>query len=344
MHIYNLERWQHNHDFMIIYEKGESRTMQVLILTMITMIVEVIAGNIFGSMALLADGWHMGTHVAAFAISIFAYRYARRHSSDPEFSFGTGKVSVLGGFASAIALSVVALVMAFESIGRLISPAEIRFNEAIIVAISGLVINLVSAFLLQDHHDHDHDHSHDAHEHDDDDDHDDHDHEHEHEEDEHDDHGTHKGHHQDHNIRAAYMHVIADAFTSVLAIIALFSGKYLGWNWLDPIMGLVGATVITKWAYGLVKDTSSILLDQCIGSKTREKIKRVIEADSDNRVVDIHIWKVGPAHYATIISLVTHYEKPPEHYKSLLSGFEDITHVTIEVIPAGDEPCIVLNQ
>jgi len=184
MHIHNLHNWQHSHDFAVIHEHGERRTLQVLLLTAVTMAVEIVAGLTYGSMALLADGWHMGTHVAAFMITIFAYRYTRKHADDPSFAFGTGKVSVLGGFASAIALAVVALIMAIESIQRIIIPQEIHFNEAIVVAILGLIVNIVCAFLLSGHHDHSHHHHHDN--------------------------------HHDHNLRAAYIHVLADAMTSLL--------------------------------------------------------------------------------------------------------------------------------
>lgn len=311
MHTHTLEEWQHSHDFTLIHEKGEKRTIQVLALTFVTMIIEIVAGDIFGSMALLADGWHMGTHVAAFGISVFAYRYARRHAEDTSFSFGTGKVSVLGGFASAVALAVVALIMALESVGRLYSPREIHFNEAIIVAVVGLLVNLVSAFILKDSHDHGHgsEHGHD--------------------------------HHRDHNLKAAYFHVLADALTSMLAIIALFSGKYFGWERLDPLMGIVGALVIGRWSYGLVKDTSSILLDRDIGDERKEEIREAVEEDADNRVSDIHIWKVGPANYAAIISLVTHYPKNPQNYKKILNEFNELSHVTIEVNRCESEPCVV---
>jgi cation diffusion facilitator family transporter len=311
MHIHTLDNWKHSHDFAIVHEKGERRTIQVLVITLITMFAEIVAGKIFGSMALLADGWHMGTHVAAFALAIFAFHYAKRNATNPIFSFGTGKVSVLGGFASAVALAVVAVIMAFESVNRLYNPQEIHFNEAIAVAVFGLIINLICAFLLQDSHTHGHTHGHDDHE-----------------------------HHHDHNLKAAYMHVLADALTSLLAIIALFSGKYLGWGWLDPTMGIVGAAVITKWSYGLLKDTSSILLDQSISGQQKTKIQDAIEADSDNRVADIHIWKVGAAHYAAIISLVSHYSKSPDHYKNLLGGFTELSHVTVEVNQCDEKPCL----
>lgn len=308
MHIYNLQNWQHGHDFAVIHEKGESRTLLVLILTAVTMLVEIVAGNFFSSMALLADGWHMGTHVAAFAISIYAYRYSRRHANNSDFSFGTGKVGILGGFASAVALAVIALIMAIESIFRLYRPQEIRFNEAISVAILGLVVNLVSAFLLQGRNGHDHAHG--------------------------------NSHHHDHNLRAAYLHVLADALTSMLAIIALFSGKLLGLTWMDPIMGIVGALVITHWSYGLLRETSTILLDKCIDDPRKTKIIAAIESNADNRVVDVHIWKVGPLDYSAIISIVTHFPQPPEHYKQILNDFDELSHISIEVNPCPEAPCI----
>lgn len=312
MHSRTLEKWQHNHDFSIINEAGEKRTVYVLILTAITMVVEIIAGTAFGSMALLADGWHMGTHVAAFAIAIFAYRYARKHLNNPAFAFGTGKVNVLGGFASAVALAVVALLMLVESAHRFIEPQAIRFNEAIFIACLGLFINLVSAVILKDSHTHDHH---------------DHDHHHGHE---------HHGHeHHDHNLRAAYMHVLADALTSLFAIVALLSGKYFGWNWMDPLMGIVGALIITRWSLGLLKQTSPILLDSSIDQRYQDEIVKTLESEADNKVFDLHIWKVGANHYAAIIALVTHHPKPAEHYKQLLRDFDRLSHVTIEVNQCG---------
>jgi len=296
MHRRSLDKWKHNHDFVFIYERGETRTKQVLAITVITMLVEIIAGTIFGSMALLADGWHMGTHAAAFTITIFAYGYSRRHADNREFTFGTGKVSVLGGFASAIALAIVALFIGFESVLRFFEPLNIQFNEAIIVAILGLTVNLFCAFLLNIRHDNEHAHN-----------------------------------HHDHNLKGAYFHVLADALTSVLAIFALLFGKYFGWHWLDPVIGIVGALVITRWSYGLIVDTSGILLDKNINPKSAQSIQETIESDSDNIVSDIHVWQVGPVDNAAIVSLVTHYPKNPEHYKNLLQDFSRLSHVTIEV-------------
>ena len=304
MHERTLQKLQHHHDFSVRNERGERHTMYVLILTAITMVVEIVAGSVFGSMALLADGWHMATHVAAFLITIYAYRYARRHEKNTAYSFGTGKVSVLGGFASAVALAVVALVMLVESVHRLIDPQVIQFNAAIGVALIGLVINVISAFLLKDNHDHHHDHVH------------------------------------DHNLKAAYFHVLADALTSLLAIIALLAGKYFAWHWLDPMMGIVGAVIITRWSYGLVKQTGPILLDGSIDEQYKLSIKGCIERDSDNRVSDLHVWKISPSHYAAIISVVTDHPQPNAYYKNLLSDFDKLAHITVEVNECDDERCV----
>jgi len=298
------ENWRHHHDFSLKNNHGERRTLYVLILTAVTMIVEIAAGSLYGSMALLADGWHMGTHVAAFMITIFAYRYARKHAQNAAYTFGTGKVNVLGGFASAVALAVVALVMLVESFHRILDPQMIRFDQAIAVAALGLLINLISALLLQHGHSHDHD---------------DHDHD-----------GGH-GHHHDHNLRAAYLHVLADALTSVLAIVALVSGKYLGWSWLDPVMGIVGAMIITRWAYGLAKQTGPILLDASIAEKDRRAIQRTLEKEPDVAVADLHIWKIAAGHHAAVISLVTPHPRPTGYYKALLGDFPQLSHITIEV-------------
>lgn len=304
---HSVKQWQHGHDFSIHNKTGERRTRYVLLLTACTMVAEIVAGSVYGSMALLADGWHMATHVAAFFITIFAYHYARKHADNPAFSFGTGKVNVLGGFASAVALAVVALVMLVESAQRIIEPRAIHFNEAIVVAVIGLAVNIVSALLLKeghDHGDHDHDHHHD----------------------------------HDHNLKAAYFHVLADALTSLLAIVALVSGKYLGWYWLDPMMGIVGAVIITRWSYGLLKQTSPILLDASIAQPSQQAIVKAIEKDPDSRVSDIHVWRVGANHYAAIIAVVSHHPQPAEHYKQLLSSFEMLAHVTVEVNPVPPRP------
>lgn len=314
MQAHPIDFWQHQHDFAVIEEHGERRTRQVLILTAITMLLEVAAGMAYGSMALLADGWHMGTHVAAFMITIVAYRYARRHADSRKFAFGPGKVSVLGGFVSAIALAAVALVMLIESLQRLLAPQPIHFNEAILVASLGLSVNIVCAFLLRDHHDHHHDHHHDN---------------------SHD-----EQHHHDHNLKAAYLHVLADALTSVLAIAALMFGKYFGWNWLDPLIGIVGAAVIGRWAWGLLRETGVILLDGSMDGNYLAAIQEKIEKELDNRVADIHVWRVGPADYAAIVSIVTHHPQKMEYYKGLLADFKEISHLTIELNVCEEESCL----
>lgn len=291
-------------------------TLVVIAITITMMVVEITSGFIFGSMALLADGWHMATHTIALGITLFAYSFSRKNIDNPRYSFGTGKVGVLGGFASAVSLAVVALFMIIESVERLFSPEDIHFNEAILVAVIGLVVNLVSAILLQGsgghhhHHHHGHEHSHD-----------------------------HSHGHVDHNLKAAYMHVVADALTSFFAIIALLTGKFWGLNWLDPVMGIVGALVIVRWAYGLVKDTAGTLLDSGVEPALMERVKGIVEADRDNRVTDLHLWKLGGSQVSAIISLVTHYPQPPFYYKELLEGVEELEHITVEVNPAEGEPC-----
>ncbi|MCF6452807.1 CDF family Co(II)/Ni(II) efflux transporter DmeF [Vibrio sp. MMG022] len=294
---------QHSHDFVSHNQKGEKRTLYVLILTVTTMVVEIAAGTMFGSMALLADGWHMGTHAAAFCITLFAYRYAKQNAHNDRFSFGTGKVSVLGGFTSAIALGIVALMMMVESIHRLFNPESIQFNEAIMVAVIGLVVNLASMLLLQDHHHHGHDHH----------DHLGHDHE----------------HHHDHNLTAAYFHVLADTLTSLLAIVALIVGKFYGWVWLDAMMGIVGAVVIGKWTLGLMKQTAPVLLDESIDKNYRKEIRKSLDPYAE--VVDLHIWKVSGHHYSAAIALKNKSDKTLDEFKQILAKFDKIHHLTLEV-------------
>ena len=289
----------HEHDFLHAHARGERRVLIVLALTVITMMGEIFAGFVFNSMALTADGWHMGTHAAAFSITIFAYRYARRHAKNPRFSFGTGKVSVLGGFASAVALAVVALLMAVESVGRMVEPREIRFNEAILVAVVGLVVNLASAFLLKgEHHHHDHEHS---------------------------------RHHDDHNLKAAYFHVLADALTSVTAIVALLLGSLFGWTVLDPVMGIVGSLVITRWAVGLLRETSGILLDGSADEELRTRVRSAVESEG-GRITDLHVWAVAPGHFAAILSVVTSNAWNPAEVKAFLNGIPNLIHVNVEVL------------
>lgn len=313
MHIYTLNKWQHNHEFTRVDMSNETKTLRVVILTAAMMGLEIAAGLYYGSMALLADGWHMGTHAAALGISLFAYAYARKHASDPRYTFGTGKISVLGGFTSAIVLQIVALLMMFEAARRLFNPQTIRFEEAIAVAVVGLLVNLISVRLLGVEHDQGHAH------------------EHEHE------------HGRDHNMRAAYLHVLADALTSVLAIVALLAGKFFGWVWLDAIMGIVGSLVISRWAIGLLRDTGNILLDGRSDEELVEQIQTTLESDADTRLSDLHVWQVGANDAAAIISLVTHYPRPVEHYRKLIEAIPALKHVTIEVYVAEDEPCIPVD-
>ncbi|ALR18858.1 CDF family Co(II)/Ni(II) efflux transporter DmeF [Vibrio natriegens] len=293
---------QHSHDFVSHNHQGERRTFYVLLLTLVTMIVEISAGTLFGSMALLADGWHMGTHAAAFCITLFAYRYAKQHANSERFSFGTGKVSVLGGFTSAIALGIVALMMMVESVHRLFNPETIKFNEAIMVAVIGLVVNLASMLLLKDHHHHGHEHHH-------------HDHHHE--------------HHHDHNLAAAYFHVLADTLTSLLAIVALIIGKFYGWVWLDAAMGIVGALVIGKWTLGLIRQTAPVLLDESIDEQYRQDIRAELDPYAD--VVDLHVWKVSGHHYSAAIAIKNRSNKSLGEFKQMLSKFDKIHHLTLEL-------------
>lgn len=300
----------HSHDFLPDTGQAERNTFRVIALTAVMMVVEIVAGIAYGSMALLADGWHMSTHVAAFAITAFAYRYARRHSRSERFTFGTGKVGTLGGWTSAVALAVVALVMAVESIQRLLEPHPIAFDQAMIVAGIGLAVNLVSALLLQQggHHHH-HEHGHGRHDHD----------------------HHHHGQPEDQNLRAAYLHVLADALTSVTAIVALVAGKFLGWSWLDAAMGVVGAIVITIWAKGLLTQTGRVLLDADVAPHAQGEIREALAKEEGLHLTDLHVWQVGPGKLAAIIALATRNPKSPEYYKSLLAEHEEFVHITVEV-------------
>jgi len=277
----------------------------VIAITVAMMLLEITAGIISHSMALLADGWHMSTHAIAFMMAALAYYFTRRHASNARFSFGTGKIGVLGGFSSAIVLSVIALAMAGESVHRLFSPLTIHFNEAIGIAALGLCVNLVSAFLLKDdpHHHHAHDGSSEA---------------------------GHT-HHRDLNLRAAYLHVLADAFTTFLAIIALTSGKFFGWGWLDPVVGLIGSGVVFSWAYQLSRDTSGILVDRTpLSSDLPNEIRRAVESDGDSMVTDLHVWQVGAGKFAAIVSIVAHEPRPSDFYRELFREHAELVHVTIE--------------
>jgi cation diffusion facilitator family transporter len=313
MHSHSLDRWTHEHVFLgATHARNERRTWFVVALTVVMMVAEIAAGSLFGSMALLADGWHMGTHAAALGIAGAAYMFARRHTGDIRFSFGTGKFGDLAAFSSALILAIVAIQIAYESIARLMSPVAIDYREAIAVACVGLAVNLISAFLLRDSHDHHHHHGH-AH------DHDDHDHH---------DHGHH--HHHDNNFRAAYLHVLADAATSVLAIGALFIAMHTGLVWADPAVGLIGAAVIASWAYTLIRDAGSVLLDVSADRTLARSIRARLES-GDDRVTDLHVWQVGPGHCAAVISLVSDAPLQPATYKERLQGLKGLSHVTVEV-------------
>jgi cation diffusion facilitator family transporter len=330
---HDLSRWQHPHHFATGAEaRAERRTRWVVALTLVTMVAEIIAGWLTGSMALLADGWHMGSHVAALGLTAFAYRYARRRADDARFTFGTGKVSTLAGYTSALLLGVVALWMLVESTSRLAAPVVIRYTDAMIVAGLGLAVNLLSAWLLGDdhhHHDHNHHHHHD----------DGHDHEgHDHEGDHHDAAG-----HVDHNLRSAYLHVLADALTSVLALVALGAGSVYGWSFLDPLMGIVGAVVVGRWAWGLARESAQVLLDAEEHGDLAARIRAAIEADPDQQVADLHLWRIGPASRACILSIVSHQPLALEHYRerlALLIASDGLDHLTIELHQCRDEACV----
>lgn len=313
MHYQNLAQWQHSHRFATGHEaSNERRTRIVVALTAAMMVIEIVGGSIFHSMALFADGWHMATHVGALGIAALAYRFARKHADDPRFVFGSAKIGSLAAFTSAIALGAVALFMMAESAARLMTPQAIAFNEAIPVAVIGLGVNVVSAWLLGEDHERGHDHVHD-----------------------------HGAHGRDVNMRAAYIHVVADAFTSVLAITALLLGKYFGLAFMDSVMGIVGGIVIANWSYGLLRQSGRTLLDWNADEALTREVREAIEGDSDNRIVDLHIWQVGPEHHAAVISLVTHHVRPAEHYRRLLAGIHELGHVTVEVnqCPHAVEPC-----
>src|SRR5688572_16218117 len=323
-----LARWRHDHSFGQDRRRpGESRTQLVIAITATMMVVEIAAGVLFGSMALLADGLHMTSHAVALGINAYAYAYARRHAHDASYSFGTGKVNTLGGFTGAVLLAAFALLMASESVQRLVAPVPIAFDQAIWVAVLGLVVNGVSMLILGHHHGHDHDHDHE-HDHDHDHDHDDdhaHDHEHVHSHDEH------AGAGHDHNLLSAYLHVLADALTSLLAIVALLAAQYFAFNWMDPFMGLVGAALVARWSFGLLKATSAVLLDRSAAPEVCAAVKESLERVDGNRVVDLHVWCIGLNLYSAVLTIVTPAPRPPEHYKTLLPNGLNIVHATVEI-------------
>jgi len=328
MHTQSIEHWMHDHTFgQDRRKRGERRTQIVIVITALTMIVEIAAGMLFGSMALLADGLHMASHASALAIAAWAYYYTRRRAGDPRFNFGTGKVNSLAAFASAVLLAVVALIMAWESVERFISPVTIEFNQAILVAVIGLLVNGACLVILGGHgHSHNVPESpfagnHHHHEHG-------HDHNHDHEAQARHDHDS---HHSDHNLLSAYFHVLADALTSVLAIFALLAAKYLGQTWLDPFMGLVGAALVVRWSWGLLRLSAHVLLDMQAPPEMARFVKQAIEAEGDNRVADLHLWAVGPGIYAAEITVVTSTPDDPDHYAELLPHHLPLVHVTVEV-------------
>jgi cation diffusion facilitator family transporter len=311
---------EHDHDFLgARHSLHERRTWAVVALTSVMMVAEIGGGTLFGSMALIADGLHMGTHVAALSIAAAAYSLARRHVRNDWFSFGTGKLGDLAGFASAIVLAMVALLIGYESIMRLINPVAIGYAEAIPIAVLALAVNLASVFLLHDH-DHGHDNGHD----------DDHDHDHDHDERGHD--AADRRHHVDHNFRAAYIHILADAFTSLLAICALAGAAYFGWVWLDPVAGLIGFCVISVWSYSLIKSSAAVLLDAVASPGRVALIKQRLESEGD-RVTDLHLWRLGPGHLAVIAAIVTPRSRTPDDYKAQLVGIDGLSHIHIEVNP-----------
>jgi cation diffusion facilitator family transporter len=315
MHSHSVEPWRHEHVFLGAgHARNERRTWIVIGLTAMMMLGEIIAGFLFGSMALLADGFHMATHAGALTITAIAYLYARRQARDERFTFGTGKLGELAAYTSAVLLSVISLLIGFESAMRLTAPVPIRFNEAIAVAVLGLAVNLVSAWLLQDgnHHAHHPEHGAGGHSHQ-------------------NDHGQDHYHsREDHNLRAAYFHVLADALTSVLAIVGLLVGRFYGWIWMDPLMGIIGSLVIARWSWGLLKSAGAVLLDTMPDKVMADRIRNALGQNGD-RVADLHLWRVGPGHLAAIISVISDHPQVPEHYKAKLADLPDLSHVTIEV-------------
>jgi len=302
----------HDHFFLgSDHQRNERKVWLVIALTASMMLLEIGAGTVYGSMALVADGWHMSTHAGAMLISALAYRFARQQAGNPRFTFGTGKLGDLAGFASAVFLILVALLIGWESVIRLTQPIHIDFDQAIAVAAAGLAVNLICAWLLRDDHAH-HDHHHGHH------------------------HGHHDKHHEpgkarDNNLQAAYLHVLADALTSVLAIVALILGRSYGWSWADPAMGVVGALVIIRWSWGLIRDAGSVLLDAAAeGQEVRQEIQEAIEP-TGSQITDLHVWQVGPGHFAAIVSLMARNPMEPAYYKTLLAHVHELSHVTVEI-------------
>jgi cation diffusion facilitator family transporter len=309
MHTHSIERWQHHHAFLgEHHERHERRIWLVVGVTAAMMVAEIAGGTIYGSMALVADGWHMSTHASALAIAALAYSFARWRADDARFSFGTGKLGELAGYSSALILAMIAVIIAYESVTRLLHPVAIDYRQAIIIAVLGLIVNLLSAWLLRGEHHHDHDHeAADQH-----------------------DHGPHHHAHDDHNIRAAYIHVLADALTSVLAIGALLSAWHFGFVWIDPLVGIIGAGVIISWAVSLIRSSGAVLLDIVPQPELLQRIRQRLETGSD-RVTDLHVWRVGPGHAAVIVSILSDRPESPDAYKERLADIHGLSHVTVEV-------------
>ena len=303
----DLADWLHDHVFDESSETAERSTRLVMWITAAMMVLEITAGWLYNSMALLADGWHMSSHALAIGLSAMAYVTARTYAKDPRFAFGTWKIEVLAGFASALFLVGVAITMVIGSLERLISPQAIQYQEAMVVSVLGLAVNIVCALILgrAHHHDHGHEHAHGAH-------------------------GAH-GHH-DLNLKSAYLHVVADAFTSVLAIVALVGGWLYGWSWLDPVMGIVGAIMVALWAKGLLLETGKVLLDREMDHPVVAEIKDVVEADTQSQVADLHVWRVGKKVYACALTVVTRDRAlTPALVRERLAVHEEIIHSTIEI-------------
>ena len=326
LHEGTIRRTRHDHDFNGINHDNERRTLWLIILTGVTMVVEIISGMLTGSMALLADGWHMGTHAFALGITYSAYVMARKFAGSPRFGFGTGKFGILAGYTSALFLGATAIYMIVESVTRFINPVPIAFNEAIVVAVAGLAVNVASIWML---HAGDTSHGDQGHHHDQHSEHDNHEHEH---------------HHHDHNIRAAYLHVVADALTSILAIVALVTGKFLGWSVLDPVMGIIGGLLIARWAWGLLRSSAMILLDGNIDRSIRTAIVDAIESDSDSVVGDLHVWPLNSNDLATAITVVAKENRSPMEYCERLSNLTRLKHTTIEVHLCDDHLCSCVRR
>jgi len=303
---------RHDHHYVTGNTSGERNTRRAVVLTAAMMVAEIAGGWIFNSMALLADGWHMSSHALALGLSLLAYASARRFARDGRFAFGTWKIEILGGYTSAVLLLCVALLMAVQSLQRLVNPLPIHYDQAIVLGTIGLAVNLLCAWWLKDDHSHHHGHDHG------------HAHHHAHH------HG--ENHHADLNLRAAYLHVLADAATSVLAIVALLAGRFFGASWLDPVMGIAGAVLVTVWAIGLLRSTGRVLLDAEMDAPVVDEVREVIaQLPQPTAVSDLHVWRVGRGQYAAIVGLVTTRPLSPQDVRAALSIHEELVHVTVEI-------------